>query len=265
MQQKRSEINLPKISIIIPSYNKEKFIGSTLESIFNQSYPNLEVIVQDGGSTDGTVEIIKKYAKMFPGELSYVSKKDNGQLDAILKGLKKANGDLITFINADDEYTQNSLFTFSQKFIEHPKALLFAGKGIVINEKGDEIAKPVTMYKNFLFGFNKYSMLLTTNYLIQPGVFINHQAYKKYGPFTGTTNFVMEYDLWLKLGKVKMPVLINQTVTRFRIEPTTKTKRLFNDLLLEDQKIVKKYTNNKLILFIHWLNNIGRVLVGRFV
>jgi glycosyltransferase involved in cell wall biosynthesis len=101
--------DLPKISIVIPSFNKKKFIGATLESIFSQNYPNFEVIIQDGASTDGTLEITEKFAKKYPQVVNWESKKDKGQTDAINKGLKKAKGEILTYINADDIYIKGAL------------------------------------------------------------------------------------------------------------------------------------------------------------
>ena len=101
----------PKISIVIPSYNKAKYIEKTLESINRQDYNNYEAIVQDGGSTDETVEILKKHSKN-NNRIIWTSKKDKGQLDAINKGLKKASGDLVTFINADDMYSTGLQMVF---------------------------------------------------------------------------------------------------------------------------------------------------------
>src|SRR3990172_9062122 len=147
-----------KISIVIPSYNKASFIKQTLESIVTQNYPNLEVIIQDGGSTDGSVEIIRKYAQKYPKMISWVSKKDKGQVDAINKGLKKATGEILTFINADDVYEEGAVRTVGEYFYDNPKTLWLAGKGKVINEKGDEISKWVTAYKNFLLHLNSYNL-----------------------------------------------------------------------------------------------------------
>lgn len=255
----------PLISIVIPSYNKEKYIQKTLNSIFNQTYKNFEVVIQDGGSTDRTVLLIKQFVKKYPKQIKFESKKDNGQLDAINKGMKKVKGDVFAFINADDMYEAGAFESVANYCLENPKALWFAGKGTVVDEKDSEIAKIVTLYKNFLFKLNSRMCLLVTNYLMQPSVFVSKKAYEKYGPFTGTKNFVMEYDLWLKISKSNMPVLINKNLTKFRIEKTTKTKTMLSDILIEDQQIVRKYTSNKMLLFLHEFHNWARVFIGRFV
>lgn len=253
----------PKISIVVPSYNKARFIDETLKSIFSQNYENLEVIIQDGGSTDGSVQIIKKYAKKYP--IVWVSKKDKGQWDAVNIGMKKASGQILTYINADDCYKRNTFSLVANTYIKNPKALWFSGQSIVIDENGKEKAKVVTWYKNFLLSLNSKFCLLITNYMMQPSVFITKEVYKKYGPFSGTSDFICEYDLWLKLAQVSMPTVLNKCISKFRIEPNTKTKRMFKSLLFEDVKIVKKYTTNPLILFLHELHNLGRVLIAKFV
>lgn len=255
----------PKISVVIPSFNKAKYIGQTLDSILNQKYAMLEVIIQDGGSKDGTLETIKKYAKKYPKYIKWESKKDNGQLDAINKGLRKAVGDILTFINADDLYAKNTFKEISHAYMQNPEALWFAGRGSVIDSKGHGIAKPVTWYKNILLTYNLYPLLLITNYLMQPSVFFTKYAYKKFGPFTGTKDFVTEYDLWLKFAGKQMPEIINKNLSEFRIEDSTKTKLMSKKLLREDEKIVKKYSKNPVILILHSFNNLGRVLIEHFV
>lgn len=249
----------PKITVVIPSYNKVKYIKKTLDSIFDQKYPNLEVIVQDGGSTDGTLQIIKKY------NVKLESKKDGGQLDAIKKGMNKATGDILSFINADDYYEEDAFKLISELYLNNPNALWFAGQGRVVNEDNVEIAKAFSLYKNRLLSLNMNFYLQVTNYLMQPSVFFTKKAYKNYGPFTGTSKFVMEYDFWLRLARVQMPIVINKVVSNFRIEKDTKTKVMFNEILDEDEKIIRKYTNNSLILLLHSLHNNGRKIVGRFV
>ena len=252
----------PKISIVIPSYNKVRFIGLTLDSIIEQKYPNLEVIIQDSASTDGTIEIIKKYALKYPDIIKFESKKDKGQLDAINTGLKKSTGVLFTYINADDVYLPGAFAEVSKMYMSNSERLWFTGRGKVVKNKGEEIAKLVTWYKNMLLLINSRFCLLTTNYLMQPSVFITREALKKFGSFTGTPKFVMEYDLWLKISKRSVPQVSQKYFSAFRIEPSSISQTQTKDLLSEDEKIIKKYCKNPLIIALHKLHNLGRKLVG---
>ena len=250
--------NLPKISIVIPSFNKVRFIEETLQSIFKQEYPSLEVIIQDGESTDGTVNVIKRFAKKYSG-IKWESEKDNGQLEAINKGLKKAIGEVVTYINADDVYKNGALLTVGKYFSKNPDTLWLAGRGDVIDEGGREISRLVTGYKNLLLAINRYSLLLVVNYLMQPSVFLARGTYEKYGPFTGSKVGVMEYELWLKLGMVKMPAVLDSYLSSFRLAGGTISSTEFKKVLLLDEKIAEKYTKNPLVLLMHRLHNLGRV------
>lgn len=252
-----------KISIVIPSYNKVRFIGETLESIIAQNYSNLEVVVQDGRSTDGTFEIVKKYAAKYPKIFKYETRKDSGQLEAINRGFRKSTGEILTFINADDVYEPGALNRVAELYIEYPSAVWFAGYGRVINTRGREIAKLATLYKNLLISLNSRFCLLVTNYLMQPSVYLTREAYETYGPFVGTSDFVLEYDLWLKISRFQMPLVIQKTLSSFRLEAGSKTGKMPKKLLREDWKIAKKNTSNALILFLHAFNNLLRVIVGK--
>jgi len=253
--------SLPKISIVIPSYNKVKYIRETLESIVSQKYPNLEIIIQDGGSTDGTVEIIKQFAKEHPKIVKWDSKKDKGQVDAINVGLKKATGDILCFINADDIYERESLNKVGKHFAEYPDTPWLAGKGRTIDGEGKERSMLVACYKDLLLKINAYSLLLVVNYLIQPSVFLNRNTYLKYGPFVGTRKYVMEYDMWLKIGKEKMPTVISDCLSSFRITKNTISATLYNKVLVEDYNIALKFTKDPMILFLHKIHNFGRKAV----
>jgi glycosyltransferase involved in cell wall biosynthesis len=259
-------LNTPLVSIVIPSYNKVKYIEKTLQSIVTQKNANFEVIIQDGGSTDGTLDIIKKYAKKYANLISYVSKKDGGQLDAINKGLKKAKGDIVTFINADDEYELGALETVTGYFTENPNALWFVGKCSIVNDSNQEIAKFWTLCKNILLKINLYSLLLfTSNYVSQPSTFVTKKAYQKYGPFTGNKKFVYEYDMWLTLGKIVMPVVIDKYLSKFRISEDNISSVIYNDLFDMDIKVVKKHSRNKIFVYSHSINNYVRVIVRKLV
>jgi glycosyltransferase involved in cell wall biosynthesis len=252
----------PKVSIIIPSYNKGKYIKETLQSIVDQNYSNLEVIVQDGGSTDGSVNVIKSYSEKYDF-FKWESKKDKGQVDAINKGLKKATGDLLTYINADDVYEKNALISVVRVYIKHPKALWFAGRGKVIDKSGKEIAKLITIYKNFLLKYNSYNLLLTINYLMQPSVFLTQKAYIKYGSFVGQRGTVMEYDLWLNLGKVQMPILVEGVLSKFRLIKSGISMSEVDKVMAKDYEIARKHTDNQLIIFLHKFHNFGRKILSK--
>lgn len=258
-------IKPPKISVVIPSLNKARYIGKTIDSILSQDYPNFEIIIMDGGSTDGTLKVIEKYAQKFPEIVKYESKADKGQWHAINKGFAKAKGKILSFINADDVYEKGAFLEIERMYALNIDSMWFAGRGNVIDAKGMKIAEWATMYKNILQYINSRFFLLCTNYLMQPSVFVTKSAWDRFGPFTGTKKFVMEYDLWLKLSKIKMPIITNKYLSSFRIEPSTISKKSTKELLNEDEKVIKRYTSNPLILLIHKLHNLGRVVVGEIV
>jgi len=254
-------LNYPKISIVIPSFNKVRYIGETLQSIVDQKYPNLEVIIMDGGSTDGTLSIIKKYSKKYPKIFSYVSKKDKGQADAINKGLNRTTGQILSYINADDRYEDYALLKIGSFFVKHPNTIWIAGRGRVINEKGVEIARIVTMFKNLLLLLNSFSLLLVVNYLIQPSIFFQKKAFEKYGPFPGTGRVVMEYGLWLRLGRNKMPLVIGNNLSSFRLMKTGFSLKSFKVILEADNSIAKKFIKNPLVYHIHRFINFLRTFL----
>lgn len=257
--------SLPKISIVIPSYNKAFYIEATLRSIINQGYPNLEVIIQDGGSNDGSLEIIKRYAKKFPKIIQWVSKKDKGQLDAINAGLKKSSGEILTYINADDVYKNGALLEVGKQFIKQPNMLWMTGYGDIIDKDGKIISRFVTSYKNTLLDINKFFLLIIVNFITQPSTFLSRKTYLQFGPFTGTRNYVMEYNLWLKIGESKMPYIIKKTLSSFRLTADNISSTSARKLLKVDNEITKKYTGNGLLLALHKLHNLGRIFMLKFL
>lgn len=250
---------LPKISIVTPTLNQADFLEGTIRSVVGQDYPNLEYIIQDGGSTDGSLNIIKRFAQLYPEVIKWESKKDKGQVDAINKGLKKATGSVLAYLNGDDLYQVGALARVGEYFASYPDTLWLTGRGDVIDEKGKKIYAWVTAYKNLLLKLNFYPFLLAVNYITQPATFLSRRAYLNYGPFTGTKNYVMEYGLWLRLGKIKMPAVIDDYLASFRLTPENISATSFKDLLSLDYQIARKYTNNPVILFCHLVNNLGRV------
>src|SRR5437899_9101981 len=126
----------PKISVVTPSYNQGSYLERTIRSVINTEYPNIEYIVIDGGSTDNSLDIIKKYEKYLK---YWVSEQDRGQSNAINKGFSHATGDLWTWLSSDDYYMPGALWTIATMAIANPEASVFVGSGRIIDETGKVI------------------------------------------------------------------------------------------------------------------------------
>ena len=130
--------NYPKISIVVPSYNQGRFIGKTLESVISQAYPNLELIVVDGGSKDSTVEVIEQYASHIKW---WVSESDEGQGSAINKGMSHATGEVLAWLNSDDCLMPGALFRVADRFMKSPDIDVVYGHRVLIDDDGMDVGK----------------------------------------------------------------------------------------------------------------------------
>jgi len=245
---------LPKISIITPSLNQVSYIDETIRSVLLQHYPNIEYIVIDGGSTDGTLEVLKNYSN----SLTWVSGKDKGQADAINKGLTIATGDIIAYLNSDDIFLPGSLETVGSFFQDNPRTLWVTGGCDIIDEKGSKIRSWVTLWKEFWL-YNqmldrlkgKKNMLKILNFISQPATFWRQSVVKKIGLFDPNLKFVMDYDYWMRLYQFGDPGIIRNRLAAFRIHTESKTGRQFRALSHESFQVVQKYTSNPLLLTAH--------------
>src|SRR5437899_1906048 len=125
----------PLVSIVTPSFNTARFIERTIESVLSQDYPRIEYIVMDGGSTDGTLDILQRYR----GRLQYVSAPDGGAVDAINRGFARSGGSILAWLNADDEYLPGAVRQGVRALAEHPGAAVVYGDGAWVDEEGREI------------------------------------------------------------------------------------------------------------------------------
>jgi len=204
----------PKISIITPSYNQGQFIEETIRSVLLQNYPNIEYIIIDGGSTDGSIEVIRKYERWIT---YWVSEPDDGQTNAINKGFQKATGEIVAWLNSDDFYTPGALFSVAKAFLEKPNADVIYGN---IKTVGVKTLK----FPNICL--NKYSRkrLFYSNYIPQPASFISINALRKVKFLDERFDYIMDYDLWMRLGKENVIFhYIPKTLAYFRFHRNSKT------------------------------------------
>ena len=241
------KITFPKITVITPSYNQGHFIKETIESVLNQNYPNLEYIVMDGGSTDGTVKILKSYGKKF----TWVSKKDKGQTDAINQGIIKSTGDIICYLNSDDVFLPNTLNTVAEYFMQHPEAMWATGDYFIIDADGNKIQSFVANYKTWLRQKPTMMHLSIANYIIQPSTFWRKELMEDIGMFDENLHFCMDFDYWMR-AMAKYPLhVLNSHFSLFRIHGSSKGGALYEKQFNEEHELVVKYVKSPVIRFIH--------------
>jgi glycosyltransferase involved in cell wall biosynthesis len=244
---------LPRISIITPSYNQGPFIERTIRSVLDQDYPDLEYFVVDGGSSDSTVDILKRYET----RLSWVSEKDRGQTDAINKGIRKATGDVIAYLNSDDVYAPGALLRIGEFFRDHPDAMWATGRCRIIDEQDQEVRGAITAYKNFLLRHFRYSVLLVTNPVSQPATFWRRRLMDDVGLFNENEHLVMDYDYWLRIGRKYPLAVIEEYLAGFRVYPTSKTSSSFLTTFRQEHELAKQYSSSIVLRVLHYLSYLG--------
>jgi len=252
---------LPKISVITPSYNQGNFIEQTIESVLNQNYPNLEYIIMDGDSTDGTLEILRRYDT----KIIWKSEKDKGQSHAINKGLSLATGEIVAYINSDDVYEKDTFYKVAEFFKNNPQVRWVYGKCRIIDEKGQEIRRAITFYKNFLLKSFNYSKLLAVNFISQPTVFWRKSLIKEIGLFNENLFYSMDYEYLVRTAKLHPPGILNEYLAKFRVHSGSKASRGFLRQFKLELDIAKKYSANPIPILLHYLNYLSIITTYFFL
>jgi glycosyltransferase involved in cell wall biosynthesis len=206
-------MNLPRISVVTPSYNQGQYLEETLQSVLSQDYPNLEYIVIDGGSRDNTLDIIKRYEP----QLSYwVSEKDRGQSEAINKGLRRATGEIVTWLCSDDLYLPNALRQAAEHFADEPATALVHGRTVLFGEGFKEQVKGADEHElefRYLAGMP----------FAQPSSFFRRTVLEEQGYLDESLHYGMDYDLLARIA-LNYPIKrVEETFSRYRLHEESKS------------------------------------------
>jgi glycosyltransferase involved in cell wall biosynthesis len=182
--------NKPLVSIVTPSYNQAAFLEQTIRSVLEQDYPNIEYLIADGGSTDGSVEIIKKYANKLAW---WVSEKDKGQADGINKGFARAKGEFIAWVNSDDYYMPGAISAVVAALQANPDVGFVFGDVQVVDKDG-------RILNNLHYGNWSHADLMTFHIIGQPAVFMRRSVLEKAGYLDPNYHFMLDHQLWLRMG-----------------------------------------------------------------
>ena len=202
------------ISIITPSFNQAKYLEDTIQSVLGQAYPNLEYIIVDGASTDGSVDIIRKHENQLAW---WVSEKDSGQAEAINKGLSHATGGIIAWLNSDDTYLPGALSAVVETFEENPDVALVYGNMLAVDENGETFN---------ILRYNQLNLedLLCFQIIGQPAVFFRRGALEKAGYLDPTYHFLLDHHLWLRIAMQGCILHVDQTWAAARYHAEAKNR-----------------------------------------
>ena len=208
---------LPIVSIVTPSYNQARFLTETILSVLTQDYPNFEYIIVDGGSTDGSAEIIKQFTDKLAW---WVSEPDLGQADAINKGFAHANGKIFAWLNSDDTYLPGAISQAVESLLAFPDAALVYGDANLIDEQGSIIGRFPSRQTDL------HRLLRGSVHIPQQTTFFWSRFWEQAGPLDPTFNMAMDYDLWVRLAKLASLIYVPRLWANFRLHNEGKSVAL---------------------------------------
>jgi len=222
-------VSPPTMTVVTPSYNQGRFLERTIRSVLEQGYPNLEYIVMDGGSTDGSVEIIRRYADQLA---FWRTGPDGGQSAAINAGWRMATGDIIAWQNSDDVYLSGALHAIGQAFLEHPEAVLIYGRTQRIDAEGVPLGTIGSAYNRRTLHYSHQQIPLTS-------AFFRRSAVEAVGLLDEALHYSMDLDLFLRLTRLAPPVMLDRTLAEATIHADAKTTR-DRDIAAGETHIVRR-------------------------
>lgn len=226
----RDAKNAPLVSVITPSYQQAAFIRDTIESVQSQGYPNIEHIIVDGGSTDGTLDILRSYGD----RIQWISEPDNGQADAVNKGLAMAKGEIIGWLNSDDTYLEGAVSKSVTALGKDSGCWLVYGEAYYTDEEGNVTGR----YQTDTFSTGN---LLRHCMICQPTVFFNRRLMEQMGKLDDRYRMAMDYELWLRYSRVTPFLYIPEYIATSRMYPENKTSKYRMQSIRESMKACRSH------------------------
>jgi len=229
----RQTTMLPRITVVTPSLNQGAYIETAIRSVISQEYDNLEYIILDGGSTDGSVEIIRRYASQLS---HWASEPDNGPAEAINRGFARATGDVLAWLNADDAYLPGALHTAAAALAERPHVGLVYGEGWYIDEAGARI-EPCRFVRR---QFNR-RYLVNKDPILQPASFWRRSLWAKAGPLDVSLRWVFDWEWFIRAHANGRFLYLPNDLAYYRVQPEALTRTGGLARQLEHGRVTRRY------------------------
>jgi glycosyltransferase involved in cell wall biosynthesis len=223
---------LPLVSIVTPCLNSAPFLEQTILSVLGQDYPRIEYLVMDGGSRDGTLDILRKYEA--EARLRWHSEPDHGQADAVNRGFLRSSGEIFAFLNADDLLLPGAVREAVRALAEHPEVACVYGEARYVDASG------ATLGRYEIEDFDA-ARLATRCYICQPAAFLRREAFAGAGMLDSGLDFALDYDLWIRLARAGKLLRIGEFLAAARMHPGAKTLRARRDVYREAALVVGRH------------------------
>lgn len=235
-----------RFSVITVCLNPGRYLEEAILSVVRQEFRDFEYLIIDGGSTDGALEIIQQYAAT-DTRIAWESSRDSGISEAMNRGLHGARGEIIAFLHADDRYADLAVLGDVDRCFSRMTPTLWVTGGVrEIDTTGRQIRQlPVRTYS--------YRRLLRNNILYHPATFLSQRAFEQAGSFDAGLKYAMDYDLWLRLGRISSPVTLNRMLADFRVHPGSLSTSNRRATLEEEYDVRCRYARG-------WIGKLGHTL-----
>ena len=245
----KESCTIPLVTVVTPSYNQGTFIEETILSVLNQDYPYIEYIIIDGGSSDNTLDIIRKYKN----RLTWVSETDRGQSHAINKGFRMAKGEILCWLNSDDTYEPGTVRKAVECFLQNPGTNMVYGLVKIISESGE-----VTETTSATKPYDLWSVIHFGQIIYQASTFFLKDAFEHAGELNEDLNWCMDWDLWIRIGMRYEVINVDHVFANIRMYHSTKTSTGGFKRVKEIVKVMRQYSSCSVVF------GIARASLGSF-